>query len=121
MASSHVTKSFNMLKYTYGLVFIAAGIDKFMNFATIWPQYYHPILFRYMPAPTISLVSGCIEIGLGVLILFLATRLGAFLTAVWLLLIALSLIAMGTFYDVAVRDIVMAVGALALACLSREQ
>ena len=62
-------------------------------------------------------VVGKIEIMAGVLV-FLKPKIGAFVICAWLVLIALSLLASDRFLDVAVRDLVMAVGAFALAKLS---
>ena len=108
-----------MLKLTYGIVPIAAGADKFFNILTDWPHYYNPMIFKILPLTVMqfSYAVGIIEICAGLLVLSF-TRYGAYLVAAWLTLIALSLFAMGHFYDIGVRDLVMAVGAVALARLT---
>lgn len=109
-----------MLKLTYGIVPIVAGADKFTNILTDWQMYYNPAIFKFLPI-TPALFSygiGIIEICAGLLVLSAFTRYGAYVVAAWLTLIALSLFSMGHFYDVAVRDLVMAVGAVALARLT---
>jgi uncharacterized membrane protein YkgB len=63
-------------------------------------------------------VAGVIEIIVGLAVLAGVTRLGGYVVAAWLTLIALSLLTTGQFFDVAVRDLVMACGAFALARLS---
>ena len=68
-------------------------------------------------ARVIQLV-GIIEVIIGLLIASRWTRLGAYSAATWLFLIVLNLLSLGTYYDIAVRDIVMAVGAIVLARLS---
>lgn len=63
-------------------------------------------------------VAGVIEIAAGIAILAGLTRLGSYVVAAWLALIALSLVTGGRYFDVAVRDLVMACGSFALARLS---
>lgn len=105
-----------ILKYTYGLVPIIAGADKFLNLLADWPVYLQPVehLLPMSPA-SFMMVVGVIEIVAGLLVLRY-TRLGAYVVAVWLLAIAIVLLA-GGHYDIAVRDVVMAVGAYCLARL----
>jgi uncharacterized membrane protein YphA (DoxX/SURF4 family) len=107
-----------VLKYTYGLVPIVAGLDKFVNLLTQWKDYLSPSLTNFLPfsASTFLAVVGIIEIAAGVLVL-LRPRIGAYIVMAWLVLIALTLV-FGGRLDVAVRDLVMAVGAFALAQLS---
>ncbi len=107
------------MKFTYGLVPIVAGADKFTNLLTNWPEYLNSTLAGILPFSdnTFMIVVGIIEIGAGVLVLINA-KIGAYVVSAWLALIALSLLASGSFLDVAVRDVVMAIGALMLAKLS---
>jgi len=104
---------------TYGLVPLLAGLDKFFNLLTDWPKYLSPLLAGLLPvsAPTFMHVVGVIEIAVGVLVLTRWTRLGAWIAAAWLVLIAVNLATMGLF-DIAVRDLAMAVGAYTLARLA---
>lgn len=108
-----------LLKITYGIVPIVAGLDKFTNILTYWPQYLNPFIAHALPlsALTIMYIVGIIEIVAGILVLT-STRIGAYIVSAWLILISINLLAMGKFFDVAVRDIVMAVGALVLAWLT---
>jgi uncharacterized membrane protein YphA (DoxX/SURF4 family) len=104
---------------TYGLVPLLAGLDKFFNLLTDWPQYLSPWMANLLPvsAETFMYVVGVIEIAVGVMVLTRWTRLGAWIAAAWLVLIALNLVTMGLF-DIAVRDLAMAVGAYTLARLA---
>lgn len=108
-----------LLKLTYGLVPIVAGLDKFTNILTNWSQYISEGFAAFLPveATTFMMVVGVIEIIAGVLVLF-RPREGAYLVMAWLLAIALTLILSWHYVDVAVRDVVMAVGAFTLAKLS---
>jgi uncharacterized membrane protein YphA (DoxX/SURF4 family) len=108
-----------LLKFTYGLVPIVAGADKFTNLLTNWEQYLNPALKKLLPfdAHIFMVIVGVIEIMAGVIVL-IKPQIGAWIVSAWLLLIALTLISSGSFLDVAVRDIVMAIGAYTLARLS---
>lgn len=114
-----VCLAYNLLKWTYGLVFIMAGLDKFFNKITMWQQYVGPYAIKVVPVELNKLMMGigAFEVLLGALV-FAKPRLGGFLAAVWLGVNAANIISIGTFYDIAVRDVVMAVGALALALLT---
>lgn len=108
-----------VLKYTYGLVPIVAGLDKFTNLLTDWKNYLSVSVVNMVPfsAGTFMSIVGIIEIVAGVLVL-LRPRIGAYVVMAWLIAIALTLIFGGHYFDVAVRDLVMAIGAWSLASLS---
>jgi uncharacterized membrane protein YphA (DoxX/SURF4 family) len=116
-----------LLKVTYGLLFIVAGADKFFNLVTVWSKYLSPAVTGLLSLHTPLAVSnfmhgvGIFEMVLGAVILVSPwTRAGAYVATLWLLLIAINLLTMGTFYDVAVRDTVMAIGAYTLALLTKD-
>ncbi|QTE39881.1 hypothetical protein ACRQ5D_33385 [Mucilaginibacter sp. P25] len=108
-----------LLKFTYGLVPVVAGADKFTNLLTDWSHYLNPTIKAMLPfgEHVFMMIVGIIEIVAGILVLFNPQK-GAYLVSAWLVLIALSLLASGNYLDVAVRDIVMAIGAFSLARLS---
>lgn len=103
------------LRLTYGLVPVVAGVDKFFNLLTDWGAYLPSSLADVLPVPvaTFMMVVGCIEIAAGLAVLTKLTRLGAYVVMAWLILIAANLVAAGRL-DIAVRDLVMAVGASTL-------
>ena len=107
------------LKYTYAIVPIVAGIDKFTHLLTDWDKYLSPIVSDIIPfSPhTFMLIVGVIEIIAGILVL-LRPRIGGYIVAAWLVGIAINLVTTGEYFDVAVRDLVMAIGAFCLAKLS---
>jgi hypothetical protein len=119
MDEKKITQVQTLLKYTYGLIPIAAGADKFTNLLTDWSQYLHPSLAGMLPfSPHIfMLIVGVIEIIAGILVLINPAKAG-YLVSAWLILIALSLLASGKYLDVAVRDIAMSIGAYSLAQIS---
>jgi uncharacterized membrane protein YphA (DoxX/SURF4 family) len=106
------------LRLAYGLVPIVAGLDKFTNLLTDWTQYLSPLVARVVPASTFMSIVGIIEIAAGVLVLTRWTRIGAYVVGAWLVAIALNLVTTGRYFDIAVRDLVMAVGAFTLARLA---
>lgn len=113
------------LRLIYGLVPIVAGLDKFFNLLTDWERYVPPSLAQLLPISTTTFmqVVGIIEIAAGLAVLTAFTRLGAYVVMAWLVLIAANLIAAG-YFDIAVRDLVMAAGAYTLgqlAALRHEQ
>lgn len=107
-------------KIALGLMAFLAGLDKFFNLLTNWEQYVSPLSQRILPlSPTTLMhVVGVIEIVVGLAILTKATRLGAYVAAAWLVCIALELLTTGHFFDIAVRDLELAVAAFLLARLT---
>ena len=103
-----------------GLGPFLAGLDKFFNILTDWNMYLSPLALRFLPVsgPTFMRVVGVIEMIVGLAILTRWTRIGAYAAMVWLVAIALNLLTTGMFYDLAVRDIEIAIGAYALARLT---
>jgi hypothetical protein len=97
-----------------------AGLDKFSNLLTDWEMYLNPAVERLLPVSgaTFMHAVGVIEMIVGLMILTRWTRLGSYIAMIWLVLIALSLISAGVFFDVAVRDLEMAVAAYTLARLT---
>ena len=117
--NNSLRSTFGLLKLTYGLVPIVAGADKFTDLLTDWGKYLHPGLAGMLPfAPhTFMMIVGVIEIVAGLIVLARPV-IGGYIVAAWLTLIALSLLASGNFLDVAVRDLVMAIGAFSMARLA---
>lgn len=116
------TSIYRPLQLTYGLVPLLAGLDKFTNLLTDWSQYLAPWLADLLPfSPDVFLwIVGVIEIAVGLMVLTRWPRIGAWLAAGWLCAIALQLVTIGLF-DIAVRDLAMAVGAYTLARLAEAR
>ena len=109
-----IQKVFLLLKFTYGLVPIVAGLDKFTNILTDWSQYILS-LNGVLPfeSSIFIMIIGIIEIAAGILVL-IRPKVGSLLVMTWLIAIVLVLIFSGNYFDIAVRDIVMAIGAYTL-------
>jgi uncharacterized membrane protein YphA (DoxX/SURF4 family) len=108
------------LRIALGAAPFLAGLDKFFNLLTNWTMYLNPLALRVVPvAPqTFMRTVGVVEMIVGIAILTRWTRLGAYVAAAWLVGIALNLVTMGAFFDVAVRDLLIAVAAFSLARLT---
>jgi hypothetical protein len=100
---------------------IVAGADKFFHLLVNWDQYLAPVVTRLLPvsAHTFMLVVGVIEIAAGLLVA-VRPRIGAYVVAIWLWGIIGNLLLFPGFYDIALRDFGLSLGALALARLSQE-
>jgi hypothetical protein len=105
-----------VLRYALGLTATLAGLDKFFNILADWGSYVSPAAASALPVSvsTFMQLVGVIEIAVGVAILALAPRLGAYVASAWLLLVAVNL-ALGGHFDVAVRDVVMSIAAFTVA------
>lgn len=117
---SRLDQAWWILRIGLGLAAFLAGLDKFFNILAHWTSYISPLALKVLPfsAPTFMHIVGVIEMAVGLAILAKWTRLGAYVAAVWLLLIAINLVTTGAFFDVAVRDVEMALAAFALARLT---
>ena len=100
---------------------ILAGIDKFFHLLCNWDQYLAPGMARLSPigGHSLMLAAGVIEAAAGILVA-VRPRLGAPVVGVWLCLIIANLLSMGAYFDVALRDLGLALGAFALWRLSYE-
>jgi uncharacterized membrane protein YphA (DoxX/SURF4 family) len=117
---SQTEKVISILRWTYGLVPIVAGADKFMHILTDWDKYLAPQIANILPMAPNSFMNivGIIEIVAGILVL-IKPRIGSIVVGLWLIGIAINLLLTGQYYDVAVRDTVMAIGAFSLSMLIR--
>lgn len=108
------------LRIGLGAAPFLAGLDKFFNLLAKWETYLNPMVPRLIPVSPATFMHtvGVVEMAVGLAILTRWTRLGAYVAAVWLVAIALNLLAMGAFLDVAVRDLLLALSAFTLARLT---
>ena len=115
-----LTQTFNLLKYTFGIVPIVAGADKFTNLLTDWEKYINPSIESLLPFSALAfmMIVGLVEIIAGIIVLN-KTEIGGYIVAGWLTVIALSLLIGFNYVDVAVRDLVMAIAALSMARISK--
>lgn len=109
-----------LLKITYGLLFLVAGVDKFFDLIVHWGKYVSPLVLDGLNINSTNLliIVSIIEIILGLLVLTKWTRLGAYGIALWFLIIIVNLLTMMQYFDIAARDAVLAIGAVTLAKLT---
>jgi uncharacterized membrane protein YphA (DoxX/SURF4 family) len=108
------------LRVVLGAAAFLAGLDKFFNLLADWPAYLSPLATHVVPLSASALmhIVGVIEMVVGAAILVGFTQLGGYVAAIWLLCIAVNLVTTGRYFDVAVRDIALAVSAFTLARLT---
>lgn len=119
--TDRVERVASILRWTYGLVPIVAGADKFTHILTDWDKYLAPVVTDIIPLSpgTFMSIVGVIEIVAGILVL-VKPRIGSLVVALWLLGIVINLLLTGQYFDIAVRDAVMAIGAFSLYLLSSD-
>ena len=114
--------AFWMLRVGFGVAPALAGLDKIFraNLLADWPAYISPLASATLPisGDAFMQIVGVIELVVGIAVLTFATRIGAYVAAAWLVAIALNLVTTGHYFDVAVRDVLMAVAAYTLARLT---
>jgi len=117
---SRLNSAYWALRIAIGATAFLAGLDKFFNLLVDWEKYVSPLVTKIIPlSPLTSMhVAGVIEIIAGLAVLSGVTRFAAYVVAAWLTAIALSLLTTGQYFDVAVRDLVIAVGAYVLGRLA---
>ena len=108
------------LRVALGAAAFLAGLDKYFNLLADWPGYVSPLATTLLPvsAPGLMHIVGVVEMVVGLVILSGYTRLGGYVASVWLVCIALNLVTTGRFFDIAVRDVAMAIAAFTLARLT---
>ena len=114
-------QAYQILRIGFTVAPIVAGADKFFNFLVDWEKYVPSVVNDISGgnARTLMLAVGVIEIAAGVGV-FLKPKIFAYVVALWLLLIIVNLLLIPGFYDVALRDLGLMLGALALGRLSQE-
>ena len=114
-----VFQAFALLRLGFTVAPILFGLDKFLNWLVDWPIYLAPRVDDVIPgnAHQAMLLVGVIEIIAG-LVVAVRPRFGGYLVAAWLAGIIVNLLILGKFFDVALRDVGLLVGALALARLA---
>jgi len=113
-------QAFFLLRTVFTIAPIAFGLDKFANVLTDWSTYLAPWINDLVPgtADDAMMIVGVIEVAAGLLVA-VAPRLGAYVVAAWLGGIIVDLLTLQDFYDMALRDFGLLVGALALGRLAQ--
>jgi len=119
LASDPGRQAFLLLRTVFTVAPIVFGLDKFTNLLADWTVYLAPVATAVVPLPAqnIMYIVGIVEIVAGIAVA-VRPRFGSLLVAVWLLGIIINLILLGSFFDIALRDFGLLIGALALNRLS---
>jgi uncharacterized membrane protein YphA (DoxX/SURF4 family) len=112
-------QAYAMLRLAFTVAPIAFGLDKFFNVLVDWPTYLAPWADDILPgsAQDFMYVVGVVEIAAGLLVAF-GPRYGAYVVAAWLAGIILNLLTYSGYYDIALRDFGLMIGAISLARLA---
>lgn len=112
-------QAYQILRFAFTVAPIIAGLDKFFNFLTNWTQYLSPAFDVFGNPHVTMLVVGVVEIiaGIGV---WVKPQVFSYIVVLWLLAIIVNLLMLHQFYDVALRDLGLLLGALALGRLSHK-
>lgn len=116
-ASPAVYQAYRILQIAFVAAPILAGVDKFFNFLVQWDQYLAPFFVDLVGAGTFMAVVGVIEIAAGIGVA-LRPRIFAHVVAAWLLAIIVNLLVVVDYYDIALRNLGLALAALALGRLA---
>ena len=119
--SSPGYQAYQILRLGFIVAPIVAGLDKFFHLLVNWDQYLPPFVNRLVGGygHELMLAVGVIEIVAGLGVAF-KPKVFAYVVSAWLLLIVINLLMIPGYFDVALRDFGLSLGALALARLSHE-
>jgi len=114
-------QAYQILHVGFTLAPLLAGLDKFFHFLVNWDMYVAPVAARMLPFSVHSfmLLVGVTEAVAGLMVA-VRPRIGAYIVAFWLWAIILNLLLIPGYFDIALRDFGLSLGALALARLSLE-
>jgi len=112
-------QAFTLLRLAFTVAPILFGLDKFFDVLVDWEQYLAPWIDDIVPgsASTAMHLVGVVEIAAGVLVA-LKPRYGAYVVAAWLAGIIVNLLTYSGYYDIALRDFGLLIGALGLGRLA---
>jgi hypothetical protein len=112
-------QAYHLLHWGFVAAPTIAGLDKFAHVLTNWDQYLAHGIERLLPMSghAFMLLVGVVEIAAGLLVA-MRPRIGAWVVAAWLAGIIVDLLLVPGFYDIALRDFGLMLGAIALARLS---
>src|SRR5205823_11752118 len=114
-------QAYVLLHVGFAALPVVAGLDKFFHLLVNWDHYLAPLVTRILPvtAHGFMLAVGVIEIGAGLLVVA-RPRIGAWVVALWLWGIIVNLLLVPGYYDIALRDFGLSLGALALGRLAQQ-
>ena len=114
-------QSFRILQFAFVVAPILAGLDKFFYLLTDWSNYISPFLMRIINGHDhgFMMFVGIVEIIAGVGVYF-KPKIFSYIVALWLLGIIVNLLLTGHYFDIALRDLGLLLGAVSLGRLSQK-
>src|SRR5207253_2336014 len=112
-------QAYQILHIALTVTALAAGVDKFFHFLVNWDVYVSPLVTRLLGVSdhTFMLGVGVVEILAGLLVAA-APRIGGIVVGVWLCGIVVNLLTIPAYFDIALRDVGLALAAFALSRLA---
>jgi hypothetical protein len=118
--------AWQIMRFAYGAVVLLAGLDKVLgtNLIVYWPKYISAPAAAVLgdvgiSIPAFLFLIGLIEVAVGILAFTRFTMLASYVSVAWLVVIAINLLIIGGYVDIAIRDLLLAVGAYATAHLAQ--
>lgn len=113
-------QAFRLLQVAFVVAPILFGLDKFFNFLVYWPMYLAPWIpqLLHVDAQVFMYGVGIVEVVAGILVA-VRPQIGAYIVTVWLWGIIVNLLTFSGYYDIAVRDFGLSLGALSLGRLAQ--
>jgi hypothetical protein len=114
-------QAYQVLHFAFVFLPIVAGLDKFFNLLVPWDGYLAPAVARALPMSPHSwmMIVGVVEIIAGLLVAYWP-HIGAYIVTLWLWAIVANLLMIPGFYDIALRDFGLSLGAIALGRMSQR-
>jgi hypothetical protein len=114
-------RAYQILHVGFVVAPVLAGLDKFTNLLTNWRMYLSPAVVGILPVSGAVFMRtvGVVEVVAGLIVAF-KPKIGGLIVSAWLVGIIINLLLAGGFYDIALRDLGLALGALSLSLLSRD-
>jgi hypothetical protein len=111
--------AFQILRLGFTIAPILFGLDKFFNLMTDWVEFLPEFVTDTIDGSTVMAIVGIVEIAAGIGV-WLRPKIFANVVAAWLGVIIVTLVIAGDFWDIALRDFGLLLGALALGQLARQ-
>ena len=114
-------QAYQILHFAFVVAPVVAGLDKFFHFLVNWDQYLPQVVNKIIGGHghELMLAAGVVEIIAGIGVAF-KPKIFAYVVSAWLLLIVINLLMTPGYFDIALRDFGLSLGALALARLSHQ-
>ena len=121
-STDYAHEAYTILKFGFTVAPIVAGLDKFFNVLVDWTQYLTPLVPRWtgIESSVFMMAVGVIEVAAGIVVA-VKPKFGAWVVSAWLCGIMINLLLVSGYYDVALRDLGLSFGALALARLAERE